>query len=301
MAAISAAPFPLTRGRLAALVIGVPVCLGLIAFDGLSLVANLGEAQYPVNYTVPAPAKSLNVSVAAGQLLIKQTMAGPATLTGTARYSLIRSKVTEQTTSSGTSVGYHCAIPFGDCHLDATIDVPTGLPVTANTSGGNAEVSGTTGEVTLSSGGGNIAADHAAGTLALNTSGGNIQATDLTSATVTATTGGGDITADGVRSHEISAITSGGNIQASEIAALTVTAATGGGNIEIDFASVPRNVQVDTSGGNITLVLPRGTATYHVITHTDGGNVTNSLPQNSHSPNEITATSGGGNITILQR
>jgi hypothetical protein len=264
MAAISAAPFPLTRGRLAALVIGVPVCLGLIALNGVSLVANLGEAHYPVNYTLPPGAKSLNVSVASGHLLIKQTAAPQATFTGTARYSLIRSKVTERSTSSGTAVRYHCAIPFGECELDATANVPAGLPVTANTDGGNAQVSGTTGPVTLSSGGGDIAADHATGTLALNTSGGNIQATS--------------------------------------IAALTVTATTGGGNIEIDFASVPRDVQVDTSGGNITLVLPPGLTAYHVTPHTDGGNVvTNSLPQNSLSKNVITATSGGGNITILRR
>jgi hypothetical protein len=300
MAAISAAPFPLTRGRLAALVIGVPVCLGLIAFDGLSLVANLGEAHYPVHYTVPAPAKSLNVSVAGGQLTIRPTTASQATLTGTARYSLIRSKVTEQTTSNGTAVGYHCAIPFGDCELNATVNVPAGLPVTANTGGGNAEVTGTTGPVTLSSGGGDIAADHAAGTLALNTSGGNIQATDLTSARLTATTGGGDIHADGVQSSVVSATTSGGDIQATGIAAPTVTATTGGGDIEIDFASVPRDVQVDTSGGNITLVLPRGTTTYHVTAHTNGGNVTDSLPQDSLSTNVITATSGGGNIIIRQ-
>jgi putative adhesin len=300
MAAISAAPFPLTRGRLAALVVGVPVCLSLIAINGLSLVANIGEARYPVHYAVPAGAKSLNLSVASGQLLIKQTTASQATLTGTARYSLIRSKVTEQTTGSGTDVRYHCAIPFGDCELDATANVPAGLPVTANTDGGNAEVTGTTGAVTLSSGGGNIAAEHAAGPLALNTSGGNIQVTDLTSATVTATTGGGDIHADGVRSSLVTATTSGGNIQATGIAAPTVTATTGGGNIEIDFASVPGDVRVNTSGGNITLVLPAGDTKYHVVTHTDGGNVTNSLPPNSSSRNVITATSGGGNITIRQ-
>lgn len=300
MAAISAAPFPLTRGRLAALVVGVPVCLSLIALNGLSLVANLGEAHYPVNYTVPAGAKSLNVSVASGQLLIKPTAASQATLTGMARYSLIRSTVTEQTTSSGTDVRYHCAIPFGECDLDATANVPAGLPVTANTDGGNAEVTGTTGAVTLSSGGGNIAADHAAGPLALNTSGGNIQATDLTSATFTATTGGGDIHADGVRSSLVTVTTSGGNIQAAGVTAPTVTATTGGGDIEIDFASVPLDVHVDTAGGNITLVLPHGPATYHVTAHTDGGNVSNSLPQNTLSRNVITATSGGGNITIRQ-
>ncbi len=267
--------------------------------------------------------------------MIKPTKTGPARLTGTARYSLVRSKVTEQTTSSGIDVRYNCPMPFGDCELDATATVPAGLPVTANTDGGNAEITGTTGAVTLSSGGGdggvgaafghereNLAFSRGqvtqrvaaagqelgddlgvegAAALALNTSGGNIQVTDLRSATVTATTGGGDIHADGVISSEISTTTSGGNIEATGIAAPTVTATTGGGNIEIEFASVPSDVRVDTSGGNITLVLPRGDTQYHVIPRTNGGNVSKSLPENSNSPHVITATSGGGNITILER
>src|SRR6266702_135067 len=170
MTAITA-PFPMTRARRTVLVIGVPVCLFLIAIMGLSLVADLGEGRYPVNYTVPASAKSLNVTMAGGQMTIRQTATSEATLTGTARYSLVRSKLTEQTTGSGTTVGYQCSIPFGDCELDATINVPAALPVSAATDGGNATVTGTTGQVTLSSGGGNIAADHTAGPLKLTTSG----------------------------------------------------------------------------------------------------------------------------------
>jgi hypothetical protein len=294
-------PFPLTRGRTAALVIGAPVCLLLVAYTGFDLVAMLGEGRYPVNYAVPASAKSLNVTMAGGQVTIRQTATSQATLTGTARYSLVRSKLTEQTTGSGTTVGYHCSIPVGDCGLDATIDVPAALPVSAATDGGNATVTGTTGQVTLSSGGGNIAADHAAGPLKLTTSGGNIQATAVTSPTLTTSTGGGDITATTVRSHAISAATSGGNIEATGISAATFTATSGGGDIEIDFISVPQGVQVDTSGGNITLVLPRGDAKYHVAAHTDGGQVSDSLLEDISSKNVITATSGGGDITIRQQ
>jgi hypothetical protein len=300
MAAITA-PFPMTRARRAALVIGVPVCLLLIAGTGLNLVATFGEGRYPVDYTVPASSKSLNVTLAGGQVAIRQTAASQATLTGTARYSLVRSKLTERTTGNGTSVAYRCAIPVGDCGLDATVSVPAALPVSADTDGGNAAVTGTTGQVTLSSGGGSIAADHTAGPLKLSTSGGNIQATAVTSATLTATTGGGDINATAVKSSAISATTSGGNIQARGISAVTVTATSGGGDIEIDFTSVPQGVQVGTSGGNITLVLPPGDTRYHVTAHTAGGEVTDSLPQNSSSKNVITATSGGGNISIRQQ
>ncbi len=259
----TAAPFPMTRGRVAALAVGVPICLALVAYNGFDLIANFGEARYPVNYTIPASTRSLNVSVAGGQLSIRPTAASQATLTGTARYSLVRSTLTERTTGGRTSVGYRCAIPTGECELDATVNVPAALPVTANTDGGDAAVTGTTGEVALSTGGGNIAADHASGSLALNTSGGNIRASAIMSPAVTATSGGG--------------------------------------NIEIDFAGVPGDVHVDTSGGNITLVLPRGETEYHVTAHTNGGEVTDSVPQNTSSSHRITATSGGGNITIREQ
>ena len=263
MAPQTTGPLPPTRGRIAALVIGVPVCLLLIASTGLNLVATFGQGRYPVSYAVPASARSLNVTVAGGQVTIRQVAAGQATITGTARYSLVRSKLTERTTSSGTTFGYHCSIPFGDCELDATINDPATLPVSANTDGGNASVTGTTSKVTLSTGGGDIAADHTSGPLTLSTDGGNIQATAIRSATMTATSGGG--------------------------------------NIEIDFTTVPGHVDVNTSGGNITLVLPPGDAAYHVTAHTAGGDVTDTVPQSTSSQNVITATSGGGNISIVNQ
>jgi hypothetical protein len=300
MAAITA-PLPLTRARLSALVIGVPVCLLLIGFTGFNLVATLGEAHYPVSYHVPPNARSLNLNLAAGQVLIRQADVGQATLTGTAGYSLVRSTVTEHTSDRATTFGYHCALPFGECRLDTTVTIPAALPVTANTGGGNARVTGTTAQVTLSSGGGNIAADDTAGPLKLNTDGGNIEATHITSETLTVASGGGDITAAGVSSSVISARTDGGNIEATGIATPEVSATSGGGNIEIDFTGVPDNVVVDTSGGNITLVLPPGDTAYNVIPRTSGGEVRDGLRLDSASKHVITATTGGGNITIRQQ
>jgi Toastrack DUF4097 len=292
-------PFPLTRGRIAALVIGVPLCLLLVAYSGFDLLANFGQGRYPVSYKVPASARSLALNVAAGHVLIKQTASSQATLTGTARYSLVRSKVTESTANGQTAVGYRCYIPVGDCELDATVNIPAGLPVTADTGGGDVTVTGTAGPVKLSTGGGDIAADHTTGPLTLNTSGGDISAAAISSATMTATTGGGNIDATGLNSTTVTARTSGGNIQASGVTSAALTASTGGGDITIVFTSVPRDVLVNTSGGNITLVLPPGSTEYRVNTHTDGS-VTDSLRTNtlSTSGNVITATSGGGDITL---
>ncbi len=335
-------PIPLTPGRIAVLVVGVPLCLGLIAYNGFNLVANFAEGRYSVSYTAPASTKSLTVSSDGGQLSIKPAATGGATLTGTAHYTFVRSKLTERTAAAGgTALGYHCAESWvGNCALDATISLPATMPVTASTAGGDATVTGISAPVRLSSGGGNLSADHTSGLLSLdtsggdisvttvtaptvtassgggnitvsgvsspeitaNTSGGDIQATAVTSSRVTASSGGGNITVSGVSSPEITANTSGGDIQATAVTSNTVTATSGGGNIEIDFAAVPGNVEVNTSGGDITLVLPPGGTQYRITAHTDGGSVSDSsVPENTSSKHVITVTTGGGNITIVSQ
>ena len=299
MAAITPA-FPMTRGRRVALALGVPVCLALVAYTGFGLVANFGEGKYAVSYALPAGAKSLTLSDAGGQVTIKQAPVSRATLTGTARYSLIRSTVTEHTAGGRTTIGNHCPLTLvGDCELDATVSVPVGLPVAASTGGGNASVTGATGPVTLSSGGGDLSADDVSGPLSLSTNGGNIQVNAITAHTLTASSGGGDITADGVSSATFTANTSGGNIQAT-VTSPRVTAGSGGGDIDIVFTTDPSNVRVSTSGGNITIVLPRDGTTYAVAATSAGGSVSE-IPSNPNSPRAITATTGGGHISIIKQ
>jgi DUF4097 and DUF4098 domain-containing protein YvlB len=141
--------------------------------------------------------------------------------------------------------------------------VPARTVVSVSTDGGNATITGTTGEVTVSSGGGDLTASHDAGTLTLSTNGGNINGTALTAARVTATTSGGDI--------------------------------------QIQFTTVPRNVTVHTDGGNVTIIVPRGPTEYKVSAHSDGGTVTdNTLTISPNSPNTITASSSGGDVTIRE-
>jgi hypothetical protein len=302
--ATSDTSFRMTGGRRAALFAGVPVCLALVAGLAFSLVADVGEGRYPVTYTVPASTKALTLNVT-GQLTIRPTTAGRATLTGTATYSLARSKVTASTTSAGTAIGYHCPLPLGNCGLDATVTVPpTVTTLTANSGAGDAAVTGTTGPVKLSTGDGNLSVGHASGPLILNTGSGSIQVSAIRSATLSASSGDGSIEAAGVTSTTITANTDSGSIYGSGIATDTITASSGDGNIQITFTGVPGNVRVNTNSGNITLVLPPSETKYHVTANTDSGTVDDALPpnqRNDSAPNTITATSGSGNIIISQQ
>jgi hypothetical protein len=264
MAATHPPGLPLTGGRRAALVIGVPVCLLLLLFTAFSLVAMFGQGSYPVRYTVSGAARSVSLAVPGGQLAVTGTTGGPATVTGTARYSLVRSTVSAHTAGGTARFGYACAVSVGECELDLTAAVPPGVGVTASTSGGDAAVTSTAGPVTVSTGGGNLTATGVSGPLSLTTSGGDITGRAL--------------------------------------AAGTVSATSGGGNIQLTFARVPREVHVSTSGGDITLVLP-GSARYRVTAHSDSGAaaVSNTIPQDSSSLHVIDASTGGGHITIRQQ
>ena len=258
----SARALPLTRARRIALVIGVPLCLLLTAYTGLSLVADVGQGHFPVNYAFPAGTENATVSVSGGNVTVRQAAGTSARLTGTATYSLIRPDLKTRHITGGVAIRYNCMVPAGNCGLDATLSVPAQTVASVSTGGGDAAAVGTTGDVTLSTGGGDVTADRVSGVLSLSTGGGSIHGTAITAPRVTAHSGGGDI--------------------------------------EIVFTAVPRDVQVDTGGGDVTIVVPPGSAQYHVTANTDGGTVTESVPINTSSPNVITATSGGGDITIRQ-
>ena len=255
-------PLPMTRGRRVALALGVPACLALIGWGAFSIVGEIGQGHFPVSATIPVSGGHVTVHVGGGSLVLEQGAAGQAKLTGTAHYSLVRPTFMAQRVGSGVAFGYNCDLPVGNCGLDATVTVPAGTVTAISTDGGDATVSGTTGDITLSSGGGDVTADHAAGDLTLTTDGGNINGTALTAAHLTAGTGGGDI--------------------------------------QIEFATVPDNVRITSDGGNITLIVPRSTTQYKVNASSAGGNVNDSLPIDTYSAHTITATTGGGDVTLRE-
>jgi len=253
---------PMTRARRVALALGVPACLALIGWGAFAIVGEIGQGHFPVSAAIPVTGGTVTAHLGGGNVHLEQGAVGEAKLTGTARYSLVRPTFTARRVGGGVAFGYNCDLPVGNCGLDATVSVPAGTATTISTDGGDATVTGTTGDITLSSGGGNVTADHTAGDLTLTTDGGDINGTGLTAA--------------------------------------RVTAGTGGGNVQIQFATVPGNVRVTSDGGNITIIVPRGATQYDVNASSAGGTVTDLLPLNTSSPRTITATTGGGNVTLRE-
>jgi hypothetical protein len=253
---------PMTAARRLWLAIGIPVCLVLVGWIGLNLVALVGPGQFPVSHDIPASAGQVAVNVGEGSVRLQGVAGSQAKLTGTAHYTLVRPRFTAKVTSAGAGFGYDCKFPVGNCNLDATVSVPRGTATSVHTGGGDATVAGTAGAVTVTTDGGSVSAERVSGNLTLTTDGGDITASAITAPRVTATTDGGDVT--------------------------------------VMFARVPVNVNVTTDGGSITIVVPPGRTHYDLTEHTDGGSTSGQIPTDSSSPNVITATSRGGDITVRQ-
>jgi hypothetical protein len=268
----------MTPGRWVTLAIGVPIALAFIGWSGFSLVAGLGHASFPVSTAIPVEHGRLVASTGGGDLTVHQGQVSGATarLTGTVQYSLVRPDFTV----SGNGISLHCRLPTGNCGLNATLDVPSHTAVDLTSGGGNMNISGIQGNVTLDSAGGNVGISGIGGTADVLTGGGNLTANDL----------------GGV----LKFTTSGGEVDGSGLFSPHVTTDSGGGNVTLVFTRVPDYVKIGSSGGEITIVVPSGTASYAITSNASGGNYHASVPTNDASRHSIRVDSGGGNISITE-
>lgn len=116
---------------------------------------------------------------------------------------------------------------------------------------------------------------------------------------VTLSTGGGDLTADdlaGILSFD----TGGGNVNGSTLTSQNAHVRSGGGDVRLTFTKPPKDLDIHSSGGNITVVLPPDSPAYAVGVTNDGGNVTDSLSTDAASPDTITVNSAGGDISLTE-
>lgn len=268
----------MTPGRWATLAIGVPIALVLIGWSAFSLVASIGGASFPVSATIPLHNGRLVANTGGGDLTVHQGQVSGATarLTGTVQYSLVRPHLT--VTDSGVSL--HCRLPTGNCGLNATLDVPSHTAVDLTTGGGNMQVSGVQGNVTLDSAGGEVGISRIGGTADVLSGGGNLTASNL----------------GGVLNFN----TSGGEVGGSGLFSPHVTTDSGGGNVTLVFTRVPDYVKIGSSGGEITIVVPSGNASYAITSRASGGAYHASVPTNHGSRHSIQVDSGGGNISITE-
>jgi len=308
----------MTPARRVTLAFGVPVVLALIVWTCFNIVTLIGQASFGVSYAVPVQGSQVNVGLNGSNVDVIQGQGATARLTGTVQYTLFRPDVSMSTVAGSDQLYVNCHISIDNCGMNAVLDVPARIAVTLATGGGDASISGFDVPVTMNLQGGNLAASDLKGNVHVDTGGGDLSGSDLSGNVILSTeggnisanslagvlqlnTGGGDVSGSGM-AGSLAATTEGGNIAEIGVTAPTVNVQSDGGNVTLTFTQAPTNLQVTAEGGNVTIILPPGSAKYDILTPgTDGGNT--SYPDSlvsSSSRNVISVNSGGGNINIAQ-
>jgi hypothetical protein len=295
---------PVTSAQRVILVLGVPLVVAGIAWTGYGIVAAAGHGAYTVTSSAPLTGRQLTVNegdVGDGADLTIQGGAATGSLrvSGTVGYDLTRPDISPSLDATrgpaGTSVDFAC--PQVYCQLEAAASVPSGTAVSVTTNGGgDASISGVGGPVSASTNGGNLTLNADTGTLALSTDGGNLEGTALAAPDATVNTGPANF---------------GGDVG-------------GGGSVDLMLTTVPKELQINSGGGDVTVQLPAGSS-YRL--QLDGGcgkgsgpesaspssggsggsggsaspwcpDVSSSVPDDPTSANVIVVSSGGGQITI---
>jgi hypothetical protein len=269
----------MTPGRWITLLIGVPVALAFIGLNALSLVADVGTASFPVNRTIPVDHGRLVASIDGGDFTVQQGQPGDAAqLAGRVQYSLVRP---DFSVNDGTGISLHCRLFLGNCGLNATLTVPPRTALDLSSSGGDMRLGDIQSAVTLNSGGGDVSLSGAG-------------------AAATVTTGGGDLSASGARGF-LDFHTGGGDVDGSGLLSRNVDVGSGGGDVALTFTRPPASLNVTSSGGDITIVLPRDATQYAITVVTDGGDYRHSFVKNNQAAaDKINVNSSGGDVNITE-
>ncbi len=269
---------PLTRGRVTALVIGMPVVLAILGWMAFSAVALASQVSYRVNVSAPVSGQGVRLALGQADAVIRPGSVSRIQVSGKLSGSLARPEFHSHMTATGLALNARCPVPTGNCTLDFHVTAPGGRPLNVSGSSGDLDVAGFRGHVTVFDRSGNISASALAGAISLSSGSGDIGASGLVGSRVKLSNGSGDIDVTG-------------------LAATDVSGGENSGDIALTFSRVPRQVSIENGSGNITLVLPRG-ASYQVDARSLSGDVGVGVKTRPSAASVITATAGSGDISI---
>ena len=141
--------------------------------------------------------------------------------------------------------------------LQATLNLPENMSVTATTESGHLEITNISGDQVYKTGGGHIKLSRIGGDVSAYTSGGNIRL-DNSNGDFDIRSDGGHIQAKN-STGDLNLITQGGNIDISEIKGEFSAVTKSGGNITVNQSVVNNDMVMETAAGSITINIPSAT------------------------------------------
>lgn len=144
-----------TAGRRLIVGFGVLIAVLLIAAGALSLVGVLAlRSDRPTQQF--GAVTSLNASLGGGSLTVRGTDDATATVSWRRQWDWSRPRLTASVVDGVLRLRARCNAVMGNCSVSATVRVPRGVAVVAQSSGGSVRVSGLTGALRLDSSAGSV-------------------------------------------------------------------------------------------------------------------------------------------------
>jgi DUF4097 and DUF4098 domain-containing protein YvlB len=312
----------------------IATCVLLWARGLLRWVASTDTVGYSVAFTAPVRDGQVRVSSSNGDLVFRTSpTARRISVRGRLSGSVARPVFSHPDTATGLHLNSSCNVPFGNCDINFGVTAPAGLPVTLNAAFGNLTAGHLAGPVTLSDNSGDIYTSDLGGRIQLSDQFGNINASRLHGST-RVVNNSGDINVSGLTGPiklndqfgninasrldgatqlvnnsgdiNVSGATGDtrlqdafGNISMTGLSAASVQATNNSGDVTLRFATVPQQVDITDSFGNVTLILPAGSTAYQVTTHNSFGGTNVSVPRNPASTHVIRVSNNSGDIAII--
>ncbi len=151
-------------------------------------------------------------------------------------------------------------LSFG-CDTEYIVTVPKDLNVTVESSSGDLKVAGLGGSSTT-----------------LKTSSGGIEAQQL--------------------SGELTLESSSGDLEAADLTAGSVTGKSSSGSVRLLFRTAPTQVQVESSSGDVAVLLPTGTESYKVETDSSSGDENTTVKTDPAATRSIKVETSSGDASV---
>ena len=167
--------------------------------------------------------------------------------------------------------------------------------IKGTTSDGNIYLRDSKDEIDLTTSGGNIDAENSSGNINVSTSGGSIKLNGL-KGNIKASTSGGNIQG-AIIEGDLSAHTSGGNISLHELNC-GLKAATSAGNIDVSMKNLVKDVSINNSAGNVNLKIPKNKGIDLKLSAMKISTETFENFKGTNNKEEIVGTVSGGGIPV---
>jgi Putative adhesin len=115
--------------------------------------------------------------------------------------------------------------------------------------------------------------------------------------TVDARSSSGDIRVDGT-SGPLRIDTSAGDVRGNDLRSTEVTAESSAGDVNLDFATPPERVSVQSSAGDVRVTVPAVTGAYRVDVDTSVGDTRVTVPTDPASTRRIRADTSAGDVEV---